>query len=329
MKKGICGMKCAACIVHDRCGGCSICDYVFCQKNCEMCFCGCPKDKKIFAYVKNLQAYQASKMIEPPPINLTEIIPVIPDRNVITECPYDIIGVHGETFFTSNGENIAKVYRNNGLQIKGKEGVLEFYVKDRILEGVWDNRKELYRQLKGFPWRAIISPNFSVYEDTPRIDHLRNIERSTIMFDELVENNLPAVPDISWFNANDLDRWTEEINTRNIKTIAFSFQVVGTGLRAANTYVHYAVGLDYLCKGISPDVEIIIAGITSPKRLEIIRSAGIKNKFIVINQSAFIHSRRGQLSETGKKPQKELSKNELFKINLKYYEDEYRRINNA
>lgn len=326
----VCGRLCSGCIMHERCGGCSLCNFSFCDKNCDYCYCLCPEYDEAFMYVNSLQNHRSignkGRKIE-----LPAIIPVVPDRNVIEKYPYAIIGVHGGNFFTSNGENVANVYKNKGLQVPGKEGVLQFYVKDRTLEGFWDNREKVYEQLKLFKWRAVIAPNFSVYEDAPRIDHLRNIERSRIVFDELISHGFPAVPDVSWFNIKDLNYWANIINKQKIRTIAFSFQVVGTGIRAANTYLNYAVGLDYLCKNIPNDVDVIIAGITSPKRLGTIKSCGIKNRFIVINQSAFVHSRRGQLSETGKTVPMEngIKKNDLFLKNLNYYESEYRRLNNA
>lgn len=325
----ICQRACKNCLLKKRCGGCSLCNFAFCDKSCGLCFSLCPEYDKAFEYVSILQKRQFGNITKKEfNIQLPDIIPIVPDRNVISKYPYEVIGVHAGNFFTSNGENISPVYIKKGFQVQGKEGVLQFYVKDRTLEGFWSNRKKIYDQLKLFRWRAIIAPNFSVYEDAPRIDHLRNIERSRIVFDELVQNEFPAIPDISWYNKNDLDYWGNYINEQNIRTIAFSFQVVGTGIRAGNTFVNYAMGLDYLLKKIPNNVDVIIAGITSPKRLELIKSCGIKNRMIIINQAAFVHSRRGQLSRTGKS-EKGITKNDLFLKNLEYYESEYRRVNNA
>lgn len=79
-------------------------------------------------------------------------------------------------------------------------------------------------------------------------------------------------------------------------------------------------------KNISKDVSVIIAGIASPKRLEMIAPV---QHFSVLNQAAYVHSRRGQLSETGKRAGEELSKNDIYLRNLKFYDREYRRIQNA
>ena len=107
--------------------------------------------------------------------------------------------------FSRNGEKINNSYTKDGyasaLNIDPKtKAVLEFYVKDRTLEGFWDKRKSIYPVLKEMGFIAVIAPNYSVYEDAPRVDHMYNIKRSMIVYNELVENEIPAVPDVSWYN---------------------------------------------------------------------------------------------------------------------------------
>lgn len=63
------------------------------------------------------------------------------------------------------------------LNIYGVNGIVEFYVKDRVLECFWSNRYFIYNQLKNMNLSGIITPNFSLYEDDPRIEHLYNIQR--------------------------------------------------------------------------------------------------------------------------------------------------------
>ncbi|WP_302386987.1 DUF4417 domain-containing protein [Emergencia timonensis] len=180
-----------------------------------------------------------------------------------------------------------------------------------------------YRQLPEFPWQAIIAPNYSVYEDAPRIDHLYNIKRSSIVYNELLAAGLPAVPDVSWYNKIDLDQWIQEINRKDVKCIAFSFQTVGTGLRASNLYVHYLTAFKYLTERIPAETEIIVAGMVSAKRVQLLLES-CQNPLSILNQSAYVHSRRGILSETGKAPG-ELGKNEILLRNLAYYAKAYRR----
>ena len=334
MSKSVCQRNCDQCRMQASCQGCSICEMPFCRKDCDRCFSLCPEHAASFAQLRHVGggsiALKENRCQE-----LPYMIPIIPDRlteKMTFDC--DIIGIHGANFFSSNGENIARLYRRKGIRdalnlAHETENVLEFYVRDRTLEGFWDKRKEIYRQLSDFRWKTIISPNFSVYEDAPRMDHLYNIKRSTIIYNEMLDAGLPAVPDVSWFNVIDLDQWIKEINEKNVKHIAFSFQVVGTGGRAANTYVHYAAGFRYLLEQIPDDVSLILAGIVSPKRLAFILDGAEARKVSILNQSAYIHSRRGRLSETNLLAPPQMSKNQIFLRNIAFYEKEYRRIINA
>ncbi len=322
----LCGRDCEKCNLKLHCQGCSLCEMPLCAGDCARCFSLCPNRAGSFGYLRKigggriqLQTNTARQL----PTN----IPVLPDRLTERIHVRDVVGIHGGNMLSSNGENVAKVYRTKGLQEtlnleRSIKGVLQFYVKDRTLEGIWDRRDNIISQLKEFPWSAVISPNFSVYEDAPRMDHLYNIKRSSVVYNEMIDAGLPAVPDISWYNRIDLDQWIREINDQDIKCIAFSFQTVGTGLRASNTYLNYIIGFKYLTDRISREVEIILAGVASPARVKILQGI-CGNRISVINQTAYVHSRRGILSETGKGAGEHIGKNDLMMRNIDYYDKAY------
>lgn len=325
--RNLCERDCDTRNLRMCCQGCSLCEMPFCKFDCEHCFSLCPRKGASWSYLGEVGGGQ---------INLTgnqhrqlpALIPVLPDHMPEPVDIGSVVGIHGGNFFSENGERVAPVYRRKGLQdtlnlTQPAKGVLQFYVKDRTLEGIWDKRKEIYAQLQEFPWQAIIAPNYSVYEDAPRIDHLYNIKRSSIVYNELLDAGLPAVPDISWYNKIDLDQWIQEINRKEVKCVAFSFQTVGTGLRASNLYVHYLTAFKYLTERIPSETEIIVAGMVSAKRVKLLLET-CQNPLSILNQSAYVHSRRGILSETGKAPG-ELGKNEILLRNLAYYAEAYRR----
>lgn len=328
---GLCKRDCSRCKMQVFCQGCSLCEKPYCSGQCSRCFSLCPDRPAAFAYLEQIgggKVHLKQNSIE----SLPAFLPIVPDHMPVRRAVRDVIGVHGGKMLTSNGENVARVYRQKGLQEalnleKPVEGVLQFFVKDRAIEGLWDNRKGIYRQLAEFPWRAVIAPNFSVYEDAPRMDHLYNMKRSNVVYNELLDAGFPTVPDISWYNRIDLDQWIREINQKQIQTIAYSFQTVSTGSKASSTWRHYLMGLHYLMQNISEDVLIIIAGMVSPKRLRILRTAGSgKNPVSILNQTAYLHSRRGVLSEKPTEEAGELSKEEIFTRNMEFYEKLYEEI---
>lgn len=325
----LCGRDCNSCNLKLRCQGCSLCEAALCAGDCGRCFSLCPKRAAAFHYLRKIRGEQL-KLEKNERRRLPVNIPVLPDHFTERISVRDIIGIHGGNMFSSNGENVARVYRENGLQgtlnlENNVRGVLQFYVKDRTLEGIWDKRKSIINQLKEFPWAAVISPNFSVYEDTPRMDHLYNIKKSSVVYNEMLDAGLPALPDISWYNKADLREWIREINKNDIKCISFSFQTVGTDLRASNTFLNYLMGFKYLTDQISPEVEIILAGVASPARVQVIWNV-CKNRISILNQSAYVHSRRGILSETGKKVPDTIGKNEILLRNINFYDQAYTKI---
>ena len=82
--------------------------------------------------------------------------------------------------------------------------------------------------------------------------------------------------------------WTQEINSKGVRCVAFSFQTVGTGLRASNLYVHYLAAFKYLTERIPAETEIIVAGMVSSKRVQFLKDV-CSNPLSVLNQSAYVH----------------------------------------
>ncbi|WP_283696174.1 DUF4417 domain-containing protein [Clostridium perfringens] len=166
-------------------------------------------------------------------------------------------------------------------------------MKDRTLEGFWDNRKSIYKELKHQDFLGIIAPNFSVYEDAPCLEHIYNIQRSKTVYNEMISEDLPAIPDISWYSKEDLNFWIREINANNIKTISFSFMNVDTKLKASNSWKHYLLGFKILNFKIPLDVEILVAGISSVQRIEEILKISKSRKIYFMHQAAWVNSRNG------------------------------------
>ena len=323
---GLCGRDCEKCNLNLHCQGCSLCEMPLCAEDCGRCFSLCPERAGSFGYLRKIGGGRL-ELLGNRKHGLPANIPVLPDRLTERIHVRDIVGIHGGNMLSSNGENVAKVYRTKGLQealnlAQPVKGVLQFYVKDRTLEGVWDKRQDVICQLKEFPWEVVIAPNFSVYEDAPRIDHLYNIKRSSIVYNEMIEAGIPAVPDISWYNRIDLDQWIREINEKDIHCIAFSFQTVGTKTKASNTYLNYMTGFKYLTERISPEIEVVVAGVASPSRVKILQQL-CQNRISVLNQTAYVHSRRGILSMTDKSGDVLISKNDLLLRNIGFYDEAY------
>lgn len=322
------GGTCSRCIFRARCGGCSHCEARFCDQHCSTCSALCPQRKNGAALIHALGG--ADFTLKPNnTIQLPGHIPVLPDH-LNDPIPIDVVGVHGGNLFARNGSRVNKGYLTKGVHgalnlPEGIRPVIEFYVRDRTLEGFWDNRSTVYDQLHQLRPHAVISPNFSLYDDTPRMDHLYNLKRSVTVYNEMRAVELPAIPDVAWHGPDDLNVWIREINRVNIPVISFSFQVVDVRLKASHLWATYLTGFRYLCKRIPPETHIVLAGITSPDRLQQIHRH-VPQQLTVLNQSAYVQSRRGMRSE-GRLQDPDTPRSDLLVANIKYFDQAYDAMN--
>lgn len=209
--------------------------------------------------------------------------------------------INGARFFSSTGSGLRPRALSAGGDIRQWLKVLpdtragiHFYVRDRFLEGFWKSRKDLYKNLKQFD--LVFSPNFSVYEDAPRYEHLVNIRRCVTVYEEMLGRGVRAIPDVAWYQKKDLDWWADYIRKNSIQVVAASTQTVGTGLHTLGSWKGYLAGIRYLAERVPGDVRIIIVGVSSPKKarvvLQEIGSGGRDISFM--NSQAFMMARKGK-----------------------------------
>lgn len=339
MSKSFCGKSCDKCINKKQglCIGCSMCEINFC--NCSKdkknrCFVRCPRKFGSNIIIQDLvKKNQNKNIMSNKKLELPLFIPVMPDR-VRTIFDFSktngYIAVHGEFLLSANGEDITPIYRKRGyksalgLNEKNIKGIAEFYIKDRTLEGFWNNRKVIYEQLKKQNFTAVITPNFSLYEDAPRQEHLYNIQRVKTIYNEMISEGLPAVLDVVWAEEEDLNYWIKEIKNSGIKTVAFSFMSVG--LKASNSWRHYALAYKILVSSLEPDVDIIVAGLSSNKRIATILELSKGRRVSIMHQAAWVKSRKGFLESENKQVDRSISKDKIFQMNLEYYADSYKEF---
>lgn len=324
----LCKKDCSKCNRFNRCGGCSLCEAAICGEKCDKCASICRKRGSSVVYANKILDKDIN-LSGNKDLNLPGYIPIIPDK-LKEKLNTNVISLHGGNVLKSNGKGVRKIYKENGYSnalnvSEGVSAILEFYVRDRTLEGIWDSRECIYKEINDLNLGAVIAPNFSVYEDAPRIEHLYNIQRSLIVYNELIESGINAIPDISWYNIDDLDFWVEKINRSECRIISFSFQVVDVRLKASNAWKNYIAGFRYLVNKLEKNIKIIIAGLNSSRRIEeiikIVKDSNVKSIHI-LNQTAYLNSQRGVYS--GGIKDIKTPKTELFKKNLDYLDELYK-----
>lgn len=322
------GGNCRKCLFRQRCGGCSHCEAQLCEESCGSCDTLCPQRPGAPSLLMAMGGSDFELSMGSA-LDLPSHIPIVPDRlPAMTSLLY--AGVHGGNFLARNGSRINKTYLNNGISgalnlSSDTKFMLEFYIKDRPLEGFWDNRKAMYEHLRELDFHTVMAPNFSLYDDAPRLEHLYNTKRSVTVYNEMIDAGLPAIPDVSWHNTEDLNIWIREINRSVIPIIGFSFQIVDVRLKASNVWKTILPGFRRLCNSIPEETQIVLSGVASPFRTSAIHQE-VPQPLRILNQSAFIQSRRGMRSE-GRQEELQLPRDELFLENIQYFDKTYALMN--
>ncbi|MDZ4994627.1 DUF4417 domain-containing protein [Clostridium perfringens] len=331
----LCARNCSKCKMKKqfRCKGCSMCavSVCKCEEKKKKCIVLCPNKFGSFTLIR--KTIDNKMLLSNKKFNFSIYLPVMPDKiytNFNLTSADNTIVVRGEFLLNSKGSEVTGTYKKGfrkALNLSEEtQGLLEFYIKDRALEGFWDNREKIYRELKDQKFIGVITPKFSLYEDVPRLEHLYNIQRSKIVYNEMIEAGLPAILDISWAMDEDLKYWIKEINFSKIKTIAFSFMNVDTNSKNGKYWNHYILDLKTLLDNIDKDIQIIISGLSSVSKIkEVIKMA--KNRHITfLHQSAWINSINRVSVREKKQLDRNIKKEFIFQNNLDFYIEEYERL---
>lgn len=341
-----CGLDCKGCDEYGkRCEGCPGCGVVL-KKSCDCgtCIYICPRRPGAKAFMKlglgniehpSIKGRFAPAFIGDVPIHLPAVADPFKKTPGAGSLPWVLI--NGARFFSSTGSGVrpsvsavaGSVRQWLNVEQGSKIGI-HFYVRDKFLEGFWKHRISLYPYLRQFD--LVFGTNFSVYEDSPRYEHLINIRRSKIVYEEMLQEGIKVIPDIAWYQKVDLDLWTEYILTKSIKLVAVSTQTVGTGLHTLGSWKGYLAGIRYLAERL-PETGIIIVGVSSAKKVTVaLREVGYYRGAPVsfMSTQAFMLARKGrvfnQSDNINQEQIKRMDFDSLFLLNVADMEKSYMDI---
>lgn len=170
--------------------------------------------------------------------------------------------------------------------------ILDLYVRDSTLRGFWLKRQE-WPGILAAERAAAFAPNFSVYEDAPRIEHLICMKMSAVTAAEMAAAGILVVPDVSWYEIGDLERWAAFITASGAKAAGFSFQVVGLPIKGDDVWKEYLAGFRYFCGLLSPGVRVAVIGANSIEKLREIAGAAGERHISLVDTTSFVSARKG------------------------------------
>lgn len=161
---------------------------------------------------------------------------------------------------------ITDIHKRLGVPKKTKIILLGFG-KDRLIERLWppEIRSRVIGEIAKLNFYAVVPPNYSIWDDQPHAERLINQKRSVIMYKELAEAGVQAVPHVYWCGRKDLDEYVRFLERHpDIKTIAIDMQTLGRN----SDWRQAVADLGYFASKINSDTRCIIVGPSTPARIE-------------------------------------------------------------
>jgi hypothetical protein len=204
---------------------------------------------------------------------------------------------------------------------------LQFYVDDRVLEGVWRNRRSVVRQLAALELDLVMAPNISVWRSDARFTQLAAQKIAFDLYHELREAGIAAIPDVGFSRFEpDGRRWAEWINDQP-GLHAVSVFCGGRKIHAEHRAHRETVeDVALLHEAVRPDVRFVLGGVHAPKRLADYRDATLGRPLTVCNGMAYaLAQRRRLLGQAGAAPVAR-SARECFLVNCAYNDRAYEHV---
>jgi len=299
----LCDTKlCPICPHNEKCGGCPGCDRVYIKEHtCQKCLFTCvdkPGALSAAHYEWNQLEWKRPTL---PHSGLPTIPLIIHTIGSLME-----ESVEWEAWIP----RIYKIRRPPRSASRSKFIALHGYSPDSYLAALWAERQEYWDYYQQFD--LVFTPNFSIYDNAPRLEQLVNFYRTTQCYAEMVDAGLPVVLDVAWGHQTDIDRWIDYINSVHPPSISMSLQGIGS-VKSSKDWVMVAMGYALILKNIPEDIEVIFVGVGSKSRAKMARELTGRNDLHFMNTSAYMQSRYGRLWN-GKKSDDSLTRDQIFKL---------------
>ncbi|WP_327591333.1 DUF4417 domain-containing protein (plasmid) [Nonomuraea sp. NBC_00507] len=201
-----------------------------------------------------------------------------------------------------------------------QQAILVGHADDDMVETLWTRRRadHLAETIADQGWDLVIGPDFSVYGNQPRAEHLIAMRRSLLVAAELAAAGAPVAPTLHWFRHEDLQRYLDWIVDRHPAgpaAVACNLQTLRTD-RAWNELA--LPGLALIAATLPPDLPVMLCGTSRASRIaELVTLFGTRTH--VITQSPLHYARHGAVMTATGRQHTDWQVPELFAANVLYY----------
>jgi hypothetical protein len=200
---------------------------------------------------------------------------------------------------------------------EGRLAVLVGYGEDPLVEAWWTRRRVdgLVEAIADQGWDLVLAPNYSMYGNQPRVEHLLNFRRSLLAAAELAAAGVPAVPNLYWFRREDLDRWLRWCEDTRPAAVAINLQT----FRSDEDWEVMALpGLSHLSQGLAEGIRVIVNGSSRADRIRTLREL-LGDRLVLVSQNAVQGALHGKVITERGWAVRHAQKADLFAANVRFY----------
>jgi hypothetical protein len=173
----------------------------------------------------------------------------------------------------------------------GQLSVLVGYGEDPLVEAFWTRRHRIYPLMAEHEWDLVLSPNFSMYGNQPRTEHLINFRRNLVIAEELLAAGVNAVPNLYWYRLEDLQRYARWLEDITPPAVAINLQTFRTD---ADWEEMALPGLSWLGGELPAETRLVVVGSSRKTRIdELLAHYG--DRLTVISQNPVQYARHGAI----------------------------------
>ncbi|WP_220448244.1 DUF4417 domain-containing protein [Nonomuraea diastatica] len=201
-----------------------------------------------------------------------------------------------------------------------QQAILVGHADDDMVEGLWTRRRvdHLAEVIADQSWDLVIGPDFSIYGNQPRSEHLIAMRRSLMVAAELAAAGASVAPTLHWFRHEDLQRyldWLIDHYPAGPAAVACNLQT----LRTDRAWHDLALpGLALIAATLPPDLPVMLCGTSRASRIaELVALFGARTH--VIAQSPLHYARHGTVMTAAGRHPVDWHVPDLFAANVTYY----------
>ncbi|RZU46659.1 uncharacterized protein DUF4417 [Krasilnikovia cinnamomea] len=150
----------------------------------------------------------------------------------------------------------------------GQLAVLVGYGLDPLVEAFWSRRRvdRLVERIAAMGWDLVLAPNYSIFGNWPRAQHLLSMRMSLLIADEFVNAGMNTVPNLYWYRLEDLRRWAAWVDDTDPPAVAINLQTV----RQDSDWQTWVLpGLHWLAENLPAHLPVIITGLSRAARIDL------------------------------------------------------------